>query len=67
MDEREKADEQIEDLEPAAEEAEDVKGGAGTFTLTFQGQTTGPQASGDPHELKRGGWDGNHNETLIGI
>ena len=67
MDEREKAEEQVEDLEPTGEESEDVKGGAGngTFTLTFNGQTTSPRGGGD--ELKRGGWDGNHNQTLIAI
>ena len=70
MDERrEPEDEHVEDLEPTADEAEDVKGGrgatGGTFTITFQGQTTSPAANNDPNQ--RGGWDGNHNQTLIGI
>jgi hypothetical protein len=68
MDDREKAEEQAEDLEPSTDDAEDVKGGAGgTFTLTFQGQTTSPRANNDPNQAGRGGWDGNHNETLVVI
>ena len=56
----------VEDLETTAEDAEQVKGGAAnTFRLTFNGQTTAPAANNDPNQ--RGGWDGNHNETLIRI
>jgi hypothetical protein len=66
MDDREKVDEQVEDLPVDETDAEDVKGAAGgTFTLTFQGQTTSPRANNDPNQAGRGGWDGNHNETLI--
>jgi hypothetical protein len=67
VDERpQRDDEHVEDLEPTTEEADDVKGGrgtGGTFTVTFNGQTTSPSANNDPNQ--RGGWDGNHSETLI--
>jgi hypothetical protein len=43
MDEQPRDDEtpdQVDDLELDGDDAEQVSGGAGTFTLTFQGQTT---------------------------
>lgn len=68
MDEQRRTDEeQPEDLEVSGGDAEQVKGGEPnrSFDLTFKGQRT--PAPGDADDLKRGGWDGNHNEMLISI
>jgi hypothetical protein len=59
--------EQVEDLEPPAADAEDVKGGGGiTAEDDWESPVAFKQADGSVR-LNRGGWDGNHNETLIAI
>jgi hypothetical protein len=70
MDEHEKAEEQqVEDLEPPAEDAEDVKGGGGiTAEDDWESPVALKQADGSVRQgVKRGGWDGNHNETFVRI
>lgn len=61
MDDLEKADEQVEDLDMPESEADDVKGGASPqLNVNLGNSKVKP-------ELNRGGWDGNHNETLIRV
>ena len=71
MDEQhEKEEEQVEDLDPTAEEAEDVKGGfswgerqAGKFSkIEFGSQKVKPGNLGGIDGLQS-----NHNETLVRI
>lgn len=62
MDDREKIEEQIEDLEVEQAEAEDVKGGASP--------QLGPTVASQKVNLdvaNRGGWDANHNETIVAL
>jgi len=69
MDEHEKGEEQVDDLPVDGDDAEDVRGGSlnvrpgsGDGIWVPQGS---PVKNNDPNQ--RGGWDGNHNETLIEI
>ena len=63
MDERERFDaqqpddERVEDLDTPEAEAEEVKGG-----IIYQKFEPIP-----PPNSARGGWDGNHNETLVAL
>jgi hypothetical protein len=61
--------EQVEDLEPPAEDAEDVKGGGGiTAEDDWESPVAFKKADGSVRPgLNRGGWDGNHNETLVAL
>jgi len=68
MDDRQKVDEQVEDLSVDEKDAEDVKGGS------FHWKAGGITADDDwesPNALQGkaggGGWDGNHNQTLIEV
>ena len=64
MDDNEKVEQQVEDLEMEEEDAEDVKGGKhGGITADDDWET--PNAV--QGKAGRGGWDGNHNETLVVI
>jgi hypothetical protein len=66
VDEREKAEEQVEDLETPAGEAEEVKGGSFSFR---QGDGAGiwvPQGS-PAKGVPRPEEEAQHNETLIRI
>jgi hypothetical protein len=67
MDEQEKTEEQVEDLAVDEKSAEDVKGG--TTPITADDDWESPVASrrASPKLNPRGGWDGNHNETLIAL
>jgi hypothetical protein len=64
MDEREQNEEQVEDLEPSDEQAEDVKGG---FTWSeYQTGSAGVKARATAGDINGvDGWPNNHNETLI--
>jgi hypothetical protein len=56
MDEQPK-NEEVEDLDVPEEEGDEVKGGTKYITKIA------PASFAD--EASRGGWDGNHNESLI--
>jgi hypothetical protein len=61
MDDKPKADErEPEDLEVTPEDADDVKGGISFSKIEY----TTVRAAEKP-DAPRGGWDGNHNETLL--
>ena len=67
MDERDKAAEQVEDLEVEKSDAEEVKGGL-NFTRQKAGGVTAEDDWEAPVAARKnagGGWDANHNETLI--
>ena len=64
MDEHEKAEEQVEDLPVDEESAEDVKGGV---TAMDDWESPAAAKSASPQLNQRGGWDGNHSETLVRI
>ena len=69
MDEREKAEEQVEDLAVGEKDAEDVKGGSFHWKqggITADDDWEAPVAA-KPGQSGRGGWDGNHNETLVRV
>ena len=70
MDEHDKAEEQVEDLEPTAEDAEDVKGGfswGANQTGSFSKANIGSQKVQPGNLRGTDGIHGNHNETLIRI
>jgi hypothetical protein len=60
MDEQPKAEE-VEDLDVTPEEGDEVKGGLNYSKIEFR---TG-SAMADKPDAPRGGWDGNHNESLV--
>ena len=66
MDDREKAEEQVEDLDTPESESELVRGGAFDGFAKL-GDIKGESGDDKHRGSLRGGWDGNHNETLIGI
>lgn len=66
MDERENHQEQPEDLDVQAGEAEEVKGGATPITADDDWESP-LAAKPKPGSAGRGGWDGNHNETLVAL
>jgi hypothetical protein len=66
MDDPEKADEQVEDLDTPESESEQVKGGA-AYSFLKLGDIKGESIDDKHHNSLRGGWDGNHNQTLIEI
>jgi hypothetical protein len=69
MDDREKVEEQVEDLPVDEQSAEDVKGGAGAgggVTAEDDWETPTSARAASP-KLGRGGWDGNHSEILIAL
>jgi hypothetical protein len=63
MDEREKVEEQVEDLPVDEQSAEDVKGGS----LNFEKYKTvkAPAPNEASPQLGGGGWDANHSEILV--
>jgi hypothetical protein len=63
-DEPDNTEEQVEDLEPAAADVEQVKGGSSKNEVAIESLTQGRDAS-PQLGTNRGGWDGNHNQTLI--
>ena len=66
MDDREKVDEQVEDLDTPESDSEHVKGGAGDIFAKL-GDIKGESTDAKHPSSLRGGWDGNHNQTLIEI
>ena len=61
MDEQPKTDErEVEDLDVTPEEGDEVKGGLNYTKIEYKDIG----AAGKP-DAARGGWDGNHNETLV--
>jgi hypothetical protein len=75
MDEHEKNEEQVEDLDTPESEAEEVKGGFswGVSNPGIKGELGASKIKGDLGGLKLGGKQGldaggrNHNETLVVI
>ena len=67
MDEYEKSEEQVEDLEPTREEAEDVKGGGGITAMDDWESPVAARSTGASPQLGRGGTEHQHNETLVVI
>ena len=64
MDDREPVEEHVEDLPVDEKAAEDVKGGGGV-TAMDDWESPGAVQSASPKLNQRGGWDGNHSETLV--
>ena len=63
MDEQPRADEPVvEDLDVTSEEGDEVKGGGQHIKKLDIQLTSGFGAQPD---AQRGGWDGNHNESLV--
>jgi hypothetical protein len=66
MDDREKVEEQVEDLPVEDESAEDVKGGGGVTAMDdWESPTAAKSAS--PKRGRGGGWDANHSEILVRV